>query len=603
MAIQKIGFVSDVHVGDTLNSGASYFERSLQRIAVAMTAFNTAQVSLLVEMGDWVDDPSDFDTANPDLIDLQAIWNDNTTYPNMSGIVRLYVVGNHDIATGSSTKAQFMTALAANANDELQSANGVQTRGYYDLGNLRVYILDTCFDSGGGESSAGQSYILPADLTWLDAQLVIADDASKWSVICMHKSINPKDVTSTDDINGALYNIQDLLDVVDGHRVAFGIYGHVHSLRHSYIDPSCVDINGQRILWKNLHPLINSWPAAADADASYSIGYVDDATGEWFFDGNISGGTGLAFEYGTRRLKWTGSVSANISTVGNYDYQKADLTWDTNDEKDADNLIRFSDAYVVSDGTPRTNLKDDSYSSSTIGITEIVVDSDWDTPLGADAGGNTLGLRFDRIGLLEMNGGFAGNTKVSDDYCWINARSGYGKVIVNGANGNGGKYIHISNNSAARADKSFYDVEINVPDNTYTVIFEDTVAEMDMKRLILTGGIVDMIDVRGIDGGDCLGEASVYGGELRLSRDADNIAQSAGIITMYGGVFDFTTGSNAGNGKTVEKFIIYGKCVIKLDVANITVENGFEIHSPVIINLNDYNITSETESVKKGQFN
>ena len=43
-------------MGDKADSGTDYFTETLARMPVAMTAFNTAKVDVLVECGDWVDE-------------------------------------------------------------------------------------------------------------------------------------------------------------------------------------------------------------------------------------------------------------------------------------------------------------------------------------------------------------------------------------------------------------------------------------------------------------------------------------------------------------------------------------------------------------------
>lgn len=588
-AIQKIGMVGDVHVGDRADSSFNHYTESLVRMAVAMTAFNVASVDLLVENGDWVDQVTDYDAVWDDLIDLQVIWNDNTTYSNLTGVVRLYTIGNHDFSPGTEEKTDFIIALGNNANDELTGQSfptaTEQTYGYYDLGNLRIFILDTSFDVNGDDDAGVTSYISERQLIWLENQLTIADAVGKWSVIFMHKSILTKEVSSEGVINGSLVNAQDLLDIVDGHQVAFAVYSHFHSLSHSFVDPSCLDNAGNRILWKHLHPLITSSPTGGAADASYAIAYVNDATGEWFFSGNDGGGDDDAFEKGTRQLKWTGNTNSNPVSAGNYDYRKADLTFDTNDTIDADLLINFSKAYVDAEGTPRTNIIDGLLGIWDGGVTEMVVESDWLIPLGADAISNQFGLAFEKLGYLEMNSGFAGNTRDSNDYTWINSRSGFGKVIVNGANGNGGKFMHISNdNTLAFTNKSWHDVEITTGDNTYTVIFQDESDEMDMKSLVLNSGIADLIDVRGIDGGDSLILATVNGGILQLSRDAADISVDATTINVLGsGSLDVTTGSNAANGLTIGILNIFGGTLIDLGTTNIAVTNDVHVFGPISV--------------------
>jgi len=294
------------------------------------------------------------------------------------------------------------------------------------------------------------------------------------------------------------------------------------------------------------------------ANAGYTVAYIDDQTGKWFFSEN----TGDSLEKGAKKIKWTGNYGQTPSSVGNYDYYAADGTWKTNTSLSTDLCILFDNDYVVSDGTVRANIVDAALGYWDGGVTEIELKSNWVTPLGGQGASNAYGFSLERVGLLMVAGGFAGDDIAQDSYTWICSRSGFGKVVVNGIGGDGGKYIHISNNNEPlpRGDKYWFDVEVDPGDDTYSVIFQDNAGNggseaMAMDSLVLRSGIAELIDVQGHGTNESLVAAEVRGGVLKISRDAADIAVSVGQIDIYDGQIDTTGGSNAANGVDIKKVI------------------------------------------------
>jgi len=550
MSVIDFGLFFDSHFGTASNSGSEWFEESEVDLTAAMVAFNAAVVDVIINGGDYANvAPTDYGpNGNKNMQDGQTVLYDHGTYTDITSAPRFTCIGNHDFDHTANTKADFMTALnliaSPDANSELSEANGDKTYGYYDIGNLRVFVLDSAFNSVGGESSSIPSYVSSTELAWLEDHLTIADAAGKWSVIFMHVPPVAKDCSGTHfEINAYLENALEFMAVLNGHRVACVSGGHRHGLYHSLADDTCVDINGKRILFKRMGPLIQS---ASSENAGYSILSVDDVTGEWFY--SVTGND--AYEQGAREIRWTGAVDDDPTQVGNWDYRNSAGAWVTVDTLDTDLSILFDDDYIEGGGA--TFIEGIEFRAWQGGVTQIEVMNNWTLPIGAKASSN-IGFATERIGLIKIAGAFAGNVKESVDITWFNARQGYGEVLVNGIAGNGGKYIHISNNNGeGNANYAWTSVTVELPDDDYKVSFEDSDDDpMSMRNLDLRGGRVLFIDVHGRTTDPSLGGATISKGRLSFVRSALDVAMDTGPIILAGGSVDIV-GTNAANGVYIE---------------------------------------------------
>ena len=565
-AIQKIGIVTDAHVGGS-NTGSNYYAEAVAKLATAMAAFDAADVDVLVSLGDWVNTPDDIDVgAGDDLAELQAVWTDTTTYSNLSDAEWLYCVGNHDFDVDDS-KTQYTTAIGQISNGNFNAGNAAASYGYYVVGNVRIFILDTNFDSTGNDSSLQAGYISPTQLAWLDAQLTIADAAGNYSICLHHHCILSEEQASASQYiaNEAAY-----FNILKRHKVIATASGHVHAQVHSSVH-KVRNSEGTRIVNKQTLPLI--YCSAADAAiANYTIFYVDDQTGAWYFS------PGAGWEYGLRQMRFTGEYSANrnnINETTNYDYYAAGGTWQENNVSldDGDFVISYDDTYAHA--STGSFLEDGSVGGGLMGLTAIIVKANWTKPLGAASPYGVLS-RF--CGLLEINGGFAGNNLGSNDLTWFMSKGGYALIEVTGTGGNGGKHILIGNSSSPTADTYHHEVYMDPGDDTYEIEFTDTASEMSIKSLELLSGIVTLTDIHGVDSETDLQACTIYGGELRLARDAADEPVNVAAIVMYGGTLDMTTGTNAANGKTVDKLTVRGPVTVDLDVDGLVFTNGIDFY-------------------------
>ena len=564
----KIGVVTDAHVGGTLNVPPSYYAETLIKLPTAMSAMNTADVDVLVECGDWVNTPNDLnDTPYNDIYELEAMWNDNITYSNLAGKPRLHVIGNHDFCHdgecwgGTAEKSKIMSIVGIPAG--FVPGNAPCTYGHYDIGNLRIFVLDNCFDQNGDDWSSTQGYFSDSELAWLDNALSEADAAGKYSVCFHHHSIMPK-YSAIQWVE----NESDYLDVLSRHKVVIDLGGH----GHGYV-ADCVakadNSEGTHILFKSLTPLITCSESGA-AKANWCVIYLDDSSGHWL----ITGGTDTAYEKGDRVLRFTGGYSGNRNnpaSAANWDVYDSTGNWSTNDTMNADCVLIFDQNYLVAD--PGTFIEDGLLGDHI----QLTIAPNWTRPIGGEWGSYT-GITFTRLDLLELGGGFAAGNPAANNMTWINVQLGISRVVVNGHAGNGGKHVLISNNYGPPSDRYWWDVDVNTGDDSYVVEFRDSLIKMSMRNLELYSGIVDLNDIHGANCTKDLWACTIYGGELRLSRGPWNVPVDANEIVMYGGTLDMTTGSNADNGKTIDKLTLKGRAdAVNLDVGGITITNGIEV--------------------------
>lgn len=230
------GLFTDLHYADldTRINGqySKYYRDGDDKLAVALTAFQNANVDFVICLGDFFDaghdgiDTSFYDKAGA-LTQLQYI---QSIYDNIN-VPRYMVLGNHD--HDRLTKAEFINEVDI-------------TQGYYyfDVSGTRFIVLDSCYyadsdsapyvndDAGTTDQDPGiKMYVNPAQRTWLTNTL---SSASGNCIVFIHAVM---DDTGTMSNYFSVQNRAAVRTILENSgKVLACFYGHEHTNRHTVIN-------------------------------------------------------------------------------------------------------------------------------------------------------------------------------------------------------------------------------------------------------------------------------------------------------------------------------------------------------------------------------
>ncbi len=199
----SFGLVTDLHYADKAPWSTRYYRDSLAKLTEAVDAFNRANASFAVELGDIID-KADKDIEYGYLRDIDAVFR------SFNG-ARHYVMGNHDVATFSK--------------DEFLRACGSEKNSYsFDLRGLHFVVLDANFNKDGSPYNAGnfdwkETYIPESELSWLSDDLTGAK-GNRTAVFIhqnLHDETDPHGVKNAPEVRRILEESGCVAAVFQGH--------------------------------------------------------------------------------------------------------------------------------------------------------------------------------------------------------------------------------------------------------------------------------------------------------------------------------------------------------------------------------------------------
>ncbi len=168
----NVGLVTDLHYADKPAAGSRHYRESPQKLAEAAEQFGRDKLSMLVELGDFVDAA---DSVAKELGYLKRINRD------FSAICkdRHYVLGNHCVHT--LRKEEFLETVE-------------KKKSYYsfDKGDYHFIVLDSCFRSDG-EPYGRKNFawtdpnVPAAEFDWLKSDLKAT---SKKTIVFAHQRLD-----------------------------------------------------------------------------------------------------------------------------------------------------------------------------------------------------------------------------------------------------------------------------------------------------------------------------------------------------------------------------------------------------------------------------
>jgi hypothetical protein len=288
--IVKLGIITDIHAthsewDDNPGGNGRYYSQVETKVETVVDDFVTASVDAIIELGDLVDLPSDINQGDPNAEDPSVLDNIVDSLKNGSGSAHgidiYYVLGNHECAY--EAKSTFLERPSVNQTGlSINNADANGEYGCFDVGNVRCFILDSCYGNEtdsypDGYAGYAMAYISTAQLSWLEDELTIADAANKFSALFFH---HPLDIVST--TFRSLDNTEDVINVIEQHRVVLVASGHAHSNGQS--KSICQNSLGQPILCIMLEAAIDGNSMTSGAVVS-----IDDQTGGVNIEGLYNG--------------------------------------------------------------------------------------------------------------------------------------------------------------------------------------------------------------------------------------------------------------------------------------------------------------------------
>lgn len=202
----SFGLVTDVHYADVSPKGTRHYRDSLEKLRLAVEAFDRRNLPLVAELGDFVD-------AGPGKADdLKYLAAVREVFEGFRG-QRHYVLGNHCVAR--LTKAEFLANCGARIK-----------RSYYsfDAGRYHFVVLDADFKRDGSPYAPGNfswtdTWIHPPQQKWLAEDLAKA--SPRKTIVLVHQNLDceadPHGVKNAPQIRNILENAGNVLAVFQGH--------------------------------------------------------------------------------------------------------------------------------------------------------------------------------------------------------------------------------------------------------------------------------------------------------------------------------------------------------------------------------------------------
>lgn len=198
----RIGLMTDLHYADKAPAGSRHYRETLAKLEEAARQFEQDKLSLLVELGDFID------AADSVAVEQSYLKTVNRPF---SAICRdrHYVLGNHCVDT--LHKEEFLEVVE-------------QEKSYYsfDRGGFHFIVLDACFRSDGQPYGRKNfqwtdANIPSAELQWLEGDLKASD---KPVIVFAHQRLdvsNNHGIKNQADVRKLLEASGNVLAVFQGH--------------------------------------------------------------------------------------------------------------------------------------------------------------------------------------------------------------------------------------------------------------------------------------------------------------------------------------------------------------------------------------------------
>jgi alkaline phosphatase len=158
-ALLKVGLMTDLHYADKPPTKTRFYREALAKLDEAVEVMNREKPSLVVELGDFID--------QADSVEMEIEWlrTMETHFAKLS-MPRHYVLGNHCV--GTLTKQEFAAHTQASGGHEV-----------FESGGVTFVILDSCFRGDGTPYSRRNfdwkdANIPASQLSWLETELTKA---------------------------------------------------------------------------------------------------------------------------------------------------------------------------------------------------------------------------------------------------------------------------------------------------------------------------------------------------------------------------------------------------------------------------------------------
>lgn len=507
MAIITIGFIADTHNSNRAdNDGGNgrYYSQVPAKTQDAVDQFVSTGVDYIVHLGDAIDVPADGAGSPSKMDDLVAILNENA-----DSIPVLWCIGNHDCYN-----------VAYGKLDWLVDTGQASTYKYVDEGNLRLFALDTCFSRSATAYPTSYdytiAYISTVQIVQLEIDLQAADDAGKFSILCMHHAIGE---------HGAIWDIRNynnLLALVKRHKVIAVFTGHSHKNRHRLsIDEDIIqNADGQDVHIVSVDGIVDGvWNPPGDENNAYVEAIFDDAAG------TLTSITGYYNAWGMKRTTWNGTADGDAWTTAG--------KW-TNGIPANGDIVTFD----------ATSIKNPA------GIDQTAVTiTKWAIENGYTGGiGNGAYMRINGD-VLTIDGGFK-TSRLGGTWRHISASGGAGadKLIRFGST------MIIGDGSVPGV------LKMDMTDSTWEFIFFGGGGRMDAIHYLKTGKLK-------FQTGNSYGHLIQTGGAFTFAGG------KVKDVHAQGGTFTATVAT----AMTIDKLLIKG-ATIDLSGDNITITNGIELY-------------------------
>ncbi len=276
--IITLGILTDVHNSDNPDTSFKYYSQGELKTNAIIDEFVAESVDTIIELGDLIDDPDDITNGKLESICVSLRRGSGDAH----GIPIYFVLGNHECAYES--KSSFLLHPSVNQTGSslnYPAANGEY--GYFDIGNIRCFILDTNYGSltepyPEGYINCKIAYLSTAELEWFDDALNAADAAGKFSTVFFH---HPVGIVCPTEFS--FENWSDFVDIVKQHRVVFVAWGHEHVNRKCW--SIVTNSLHEPIVFTGLEAVVDGNFVEDPNNTAGAIIAIDDQTGAVNLDG------------------------------------------------------------------------------------------------------------------------------------------------------------------------------------------------------------------------------------------------------------------------------------------------------------------------------
>ena len=206
--ILRVGLMTDMHYADKAATKTRFYREALTKLNEAVVFMNEEKPSLVVELGDFID--------QADSVEQEIEWlKTMESHFAKLAMPRHYVLGNHCV--GTLTKQEFASHTQSTGGHTVVEQAGVT-----------FLLLDACFREDGVAYERKNfhwqdSHLPPTELSWLKGELAKAPGPV---VVLAHQRLD-------EDKAHAVQNAAEIRAVLEASGKVLGIF-HGHSHKNDY---------------------------------------------------------------------------------------------------------------------------------------------------------------------------------------------------------------------------------------------------------------------------------------------------------------------------------------------------------------------------------